>query len=494
MLGSLAGAAAQTVRPPALGSRQYRQIRSQKSTNMKKLIFTLFIAIMAGAVFGQEQTWQINASGGVSMPLGDYKNHIGRANDGPFGALAIDRYLGGEKIRWGLGADFRFLRHPMRTFDTLFFSNGYLATDYHSEPRFTHIGAALGPTAAFQAGPLDLELFLRGGALLQQFPSYTRSVWVQQGGGMVNVLDNHYTDNPDDRVLAFMNLGGIRLSYPSTVRVSIGVQADYLRTLGSKSGEAPSRFHVVHHGQFDEPDPTMEIRMDMTGGPVNLGDHFSLEPQRYNTFVQALNLSAGIRYVFGGKKKREPRRITSDPYVKPAPAGFRKDILVVVKDEQTGLPLSGVKVDIRQGETVYTSITNVNGEAERIKNAEAGRYAVSGVKNGIHASELVIDQADFDVSGPVIYTELLPIVPRFTLVGVTVDATCREKLSGIGTILTHTESNFNARQQSDPEGKFVYQLDQNAEYNVVASHAGKFSQTETVTTKGLDRSQTLYVT
>ncbi|WP_208603036.1 hypothetical protein [Pedobacter steynii] len=40
---------------------------------------------------------------------------------------------------------------------------------------------------------------------------------------------------------------------------------------------------------------------------------------------------------------------------------------------------------------------------------------------------------------------------------------------------------------------FTYQLDQESEYTVVASEAGKFSQTERVSTKGLDRSKTLYV-
>src|SRR3546814_111345 len=84
--------------------------------------------------------------------------------------------------------------------------------------------------------------------------------------------------------------------------------------------------------------------------------------------------------------------------------------------------------------------------------------------------------------------------PRFTLVGVTVDAVSREKLAGIGTILTNTGTAANVRQQSDPEGKFIYQLDQNSGYHVVANQAGKFSQTEEVSTKGLNRSQTLYVT
>src|SRR5690606_15992237 len=62
------------------------------------------------------------------------------------------------------------------------------------------------------------------------------------------------------------------------------------------------------------------------------------------------------------------------------------------------------------------------------------------------------------------------------------------------TVLTNTGNNSNVTQLSDAEAKFVYQLEQQSDYSVVASHAGKFSQTEAVTTKGLDRSKTLYVT
>src|SRR5690606_2942767 len=128
----------------------------------------------------------------------------------------------------------------------------------------------------------------------------------------------------------------------------------YLRTVGKNFGSNDSRFHVAHHGYPNEPDETMEVKLGADGRPLNLSDYFSPEPQHYNTFVQALNLSAGIRYEFGGKKKKpQPRPVTIDPYVKPAPSGFRKYILIEVKDEQTGHPLSGVKVDIRQGETVY---------------------------------------------------------------------------------------------------------------------------------------------
>src|SRR3546814_16193434 len=112
------------------------------------------------------------------MPLGTYKNYIGRANDGPFAALSVDRYLNDAYVRWGIGVDLRFLRHSLRPFDTLFFTHGYMSTDYHNEHRVTHMGAALAQTAAFKAGTVALELFLRGGIVLKQFPPFTRSVVV----------------------------------------------------------------------------------------------------------------------------------------------------------------------------------------------------------------------------------------------------------------------------------------------------------------------------
>src|SRR5690606_11341544 len=49
-------------------------------------------------------------------------------------------------------------------------------------------------------------------------------------------------------------------------------------------------------------------------------------------------------------------------------------------------------------------------------------------------------------------------------------------------------------QTSDAEGKFIYQLDAQSDFTVVANQQGRYSQTEIVSTKGLDRSQTLYVT
>lgn len=60
--------------------------------------------------------------------------------------------------------------------------------------------------------------------------------------------------------------------------------------------------------------------------------------------------------------------------------------------------------------------------------------------------------------------------------------------------MTNADSRENMSQISDAEGKFIYQLNPQSDFTVVANQQGRFSQTEMVSTKGLDRSKTLYVT
>src|SRR5690606_6441371 len=102
--------------------------------------------------------------------------------------------------------------------------------------------------------------------------------------------------------------------------------------------------------------------------------------------------------------------------------------------------------------------------------------------------------AAFEGAGTVIYRELVHDDPRFTLVGETVECDTDTKMGGINTTLTNESNAGNISQVSDATGKFIYQLEARTAYNVVANQAGKFSQTERVTTVGLDRNKTLYVT
>jgi outer membrane protein OmpA-like peptidoglycan-associated protein len=466
---------------------------------MKKIIFIVFAVLLTGLTWAQTKQddsannrgrLQISAFGGFSMPMGNYKNEIGRAKNGYFGGLAIDQYFKGNK--WGIGIDARFLNHDIRKFDSVFFDNGYIATDYINHASFQHIGVSIGPTYKSKFGKLDLEAFLRGGVLFQGFPQYKQSIYINQAvGPALNMFDTYYTNNPKRITKALMGLGGLRLSYALNDNWGLFVQADYLRTFGKKLGSDSSEFHITKY-EVKQALTTSDVLIEKAGAITNINTYYEEIPTTQKTFIQAVNVGLGVKYTFGSKRKATPV-IPVTKTVAPvimAP----KDIMVVVKDKQTGQALSGVTVKISHNSIDHTSISNVDGQAERIKAAEKGVYLVTAVKNGIAAEPVTIGISDFDRSDNLIYKEIYHDDPRFTLIGETVKANDNSKLPGIGTVLTNTSNSKNMTQISDTEAKFVYQLEQQSDYNIVANQAGKFSQTESVTTKGLDRSKTLYVT
>lgn len=468
---------------------------------MKKILQStlvlLFVWLMGNhAAKSQEYApWQVGIFGGASPTLGTYHGDTARANIGYVGGLFADHYFRGGSF--GIGIDARLLQHPLWGGDSVIFRNGFLATTFNNAKRFRHLGLAVGPTYQFRAGKFAAELFAKGGVLFQQFPDYQQELVYEtadpRGGVVTQSLVVRKTANTSDRALAWMGVGGVRFNYEVARNLSVFVQGDYLSTFGTEFGGKPSEFFIeelpamqpLTEGHFVD-DPTL---------------FFGKEPQLRRTFTQALNVAAGIKYAFGGKRKAKmvptPGPEVAAAVAVPADTAQprkKKDLVVVVKDKQTGLALSGVKVVISGEEVEHVGTTNANGEAERLTAAVSGDYRVTGEKNGIATTVVHITPADFQGSGAVIYKELLHDDPRFTLVGETVECDTDSKLAGIKTILTHEGTNANLSQISDTEGKFIYQLEQQSSYNVVANQAGKYSQTERVTTVGLDRSKTLYVT
>ncbi|MBE9600647.1 OmpA family protein [Pedobacter sp. MC2016-24] len=466
---------------------------------MKRSILTLLAVLITAVTWAQKTNsrdslsggrLQILGFGGISMPLGKYRNDIGRAKDGFFGGIAIDQYFKGDK--WAIGIDARYLKHDIRKMDSVHFSNGYLASSYANAAAFKHLGVSIGPTYKANLGKIDLEAFVKGGVLFQEFPQYAQSIYITAGGGSaVKTMDTYYTSNPKNKAKAWMGLGGLRLNYGIDRNWGVFLQADYLRTFGKSFGKDSSEFHISGYVVKKAISATdvMVVKGDQIS---NYTDFYQEAPIRQKTFVQAVNVAVGVKYTFGARNKSAPvmpvTKTVAPPLAQP------KDIQVVVKDKQTGLALSGVTVKISRNGADNTSISNADGMADRVKSAEKGNYVITALKNGIAADPIAVTSEDFERTGNLILKEIYHDDPRFTLIGETVSANDGTKLTGIATVLTNTGNSSNMSQISDGEAKFVYQLDQQSSYHVVASQAGKFSQTEGVSTKGLDRSKTLYVT
>ncbi len=462
---------------------------------LRVILAMLFVwLIWNHATKAQERNpWQVGLFGGASAALGTYHGDTAQASLGYVGGLFADHYFRGGNV--GIGLDARVLQHPLWGGDSVFFQNGYFATTYHTPKRFRHVALGIGPTYRFQTGRFGLELFAKGGILFQRFPEHVRELVYETrdatGGFTTQSVVVRQTANASNGVLAWMGVGGLRFNYAFAPRWSVFVQGDYLTALGTRFGGKPSEFF-------------MEERVPIQ--PITEGTHmqdpyvfFEDKPTLKRTYTQAAHATVGVKYAFG--RRREARPAAAKPVeaveaVVAAKPGqpTSKDVVVVVKDKQTGLALSGVKVMVVGDGMEHIATTDANGQAERLTAVQPGTYRITGDKNGIAATAVSLSPSDFERSGNVIYKELLHDDPRFTLVGQTVECESDVPLAGINTTLTNESSNGNMSQVSDAEGKFIYQLDQQRSYHVVANQAGKYSQTERISTVGLDRSQTLYVT
>lgn len=463
---------------------------------MKKIILTLISAIFVSFSLAQIPTnppilssqgqLQFSAFAGFSAPIKDYRNDIGRAKNGYFYGLAADQFFNGNQ--WGLGLDLRYMKHQSRKFESLSFANGHLSTNYVNEPAFKHVGISIGPTYKASMRKIELEVFLKTGVLFQQFPEYVQSVYVNAPAGPpVRMFDDYYTNNEKNKTKAWMAVGGFRVSYLLNDRIGLFLQTDYLSSFGQRFGGDSSRFHVMNYKPIKPISPN-DVMIVKNGVITNINQFYESRPCPCETNVKALNIAAGIKITVGAKRKKLPLI----PVV-VVPVAIPKDIQVVVKDKQTGLVLSGVKVKVSGNGKDYISNSNSKGEAERVKSAIKSGYLITAEKNGISAEPVGIKPTDFETDALVIYKEIFLNDIRFTLIGETIRSNDNSKLPGINTALTNTFSNESVERVSDKAAMFTYQLDQESEYTVVASEAGKFSQTERVSTKGLDRSKTLYV-
>jgi len=458
---------------------------------MKRFLLALMllsITILAIAQQKEKGDLQIGIQGGASLPISTYKS-IGETKIGYYSGFFVDKYFSGNKF--GLGVDVRYIYNRINLQDTFHFENGYLSTDYIHKSRFQDYLFTFGPSYKYAVDRFHVEAYIRGGLMMQYFPEYIRSVTYEErdpaGGSLIHTQDIMSTVNDaSNRANSWAGIGGLRFNYILNKHFALFGHVDYVQTFGEKFGSKSSRFAIE---RVEETNPIGE-----TTNVKSVWDHYGDVRETKQTPHKTIQAGIGVKYIFGSKKSptvKEDNRPKYDDEVKKIAL---KDLQIVVKDKQTNLALSGVTVSIEGADINDKSVTDASGQASKISSIKPGQYQIVGEKNGIKTPILTLTEADFQTSSTVIFKEIYHDDPRFTLIGETFDCATAQNLAGINTVLTHTGSKVNANQTSDAEGKFIYQLDAQSDFTVVANQQGKYSQTEIVSTKGLDRSQTLYVT
>lgn len=465
-------------------------ILNLKNKIMKKILLALMlfgITFLAIAQQGENGYLQIGVQGGASLPLRSYKQ-IGEATTGFYAGLFMDKYFSGNKF--GLGIDARYIHNGISTQDSFYFVNGNLSTQYLNKTRFQDYLFTLGPTYKIKKNKFHVEAYVRGGIMLQSFPEYVRTLTYSDTRGTYDYVIKRTKNDSTNKANSWAGLGGLRFNYVLGSSFTLFAHVDYVQSFGSRFGKKPSRFSVEQSVETALPIEVSTVVKDYL-------NHYEEQPIIKTTLHHSLQAGVGIKYVFERTKVvNTPLASVEKPKydeVVKSKSG-NKDLQIMVRDKQTNLALSGVIVSIEGPDGPEISTTDANGLAAKLSDVKSGDYKVIGEKNGIKTPLLTLTEADFNSNGTVVFKEIFHDDPRFTLIGETFDCNLERNISNITTVLTNSDNRNNSSQISDAEGKFIYQLETHSDFTVVANQQGQYSQTEFVSTKGLDRSQTLYVT
>ncbi|TDG37638.1 hypothetical protein EZJ43_00650 [Pedobacter changchengzhani] len=427
---------------------------------------------------------QISIRGGYDVAQKhDFSNFASKNLKGFNAGASFDKYW-----NWlGAGIDVDFLQNqkPEYTaandFTTYMTAQPYiLGTDYNIQAnatKLTRIFAGIGPDFKYQTvdNKWTAELNLRGGvtrtdgSMLEYSTKAVRPIlnpFLSRGGDAVNASTVTGNSNPEnegvfyhkgyDKEYILTAKAQARISYTITDNLSANVAAYYMYYQGSKA---------LYNTQ------------DYTGSTPPV--YATIKPTFGLSALSSLGASAGISYrIFGNQTHVKKQK------------GYNT-LTVFVKDELTNQPLHDVDVMVTNaGGNNLTAKTDINGQAifQKIKAAD---YVVKGTLHDIATNTQTVNINSSNQKADV---TLIHNDPRFTVVGTAINLGTKTPEGGVSTTLKDlSRSTVKMATSQNSTGKFSYQLEQNTDYELVGKKANYISNIERVSTKGLTRSQTLYV-
>lgn len=237
--------------------------------------------------------------------------------------------------------------------------------------------------------------------------------------------------------------------------------------------------------------------------PATFGFHINLKNEAF-IFVDAsyrfalgsannnsLIYSIGVGTSLVREKKVKQLAVTPPPIVEPKPV--TKTIGIWVKDEATGVPLPNVEVTLSSSQGKQFS-GKTDGEGKfRFTNIIKDSYGVKGVLHDVTTHSKHLEASMFDNNEPTISLILIHNDPRFTLVGKAVKKKGGEPVSNVDVSVNNATRNSLEIVKSKVDGYFEAQLEAQSDFSISGKKAGFISNIEEMSTKGLNRSETLYV-
>jgi len=413
------------------------------------------------------------------------------------------------KTKWGFygGANLDFYFHPNFGFgvDIDYFSNKLNftvpqnITDYVSLNPTTQLVqsnlknqslffAGIGPSfKVFTNKHWDIDVNLRGGLSRLDMGSmrYTITGVRVDLNRVLDTLLNYDYSKPMN---AFGLKAGLFVNYWFNSWIGVTLGADFIHTFKSAKKLDDNPDYVY---QYKNPD--YYLKANGTLDPYTYFDQNTptYHPTKLN--INHVSVSAGLVFRFV-KPEPKPMPVIPKPVVVVKPEPKPKDILVLVKDSLTNIPMPGVVVNLKDksGEVVDSKPTGTDGKVT-FTGVKPGDYTVSGTLDNLKTNKASIAKDDFFTDKDIIYRELLLNNLNFVLQGTTQECSKNKVLADVEVELTNKSTGIVTKVKSGADGVFKFDLAQNTDYSIVGTREGYYSGIQDITTKGLNRSQTIYV-
>lgn len=437
---------------------------------------------------------QISVRGGLDLATKkNFTNYVKMPLKGFDAGLSYDKYWSW----YGLGVDVDYLQNQKPVYNDAGLFNHILVqsggawvngVDYTTSTRGTKLTRGfigVGPSLKYQSknSKFVAELNLRGGVTLTNGSALEYSTFAVSSKPWLNTFltrsgnatgglqswGTFYHDGYTNDVLATAK-AQVRLNYYVKPKIGINLGAHYMHYWGSDA-----KYNNLDWAAF----PTgglfsywntnfTSIPLPAIPGPKNLG----------LSSLSSMGITAGVSYRIGS---------TSSNNSKAA----KNNLTVNVKDELTGLPLSDAEITIVNGSgKTYTATTNATGLANFTK-IEDGSYTVSGLLHDIATTQQNVTLNNTNKNAT---TTLLHNDPRFTVQGKAINLATNKPEGEVSVSLNNqSKGSVKMGTTQNGSGQFSFQIDANSDYQLVGKKASYISNIEKISTKGLTRSQTLYV-
>ena len=191
--------------------------------------------------------------------------------------------------------------------------------------------------------------------------------------------------------------------------------------------------------------------------------------------VHSVGVFAGITFRFSGKD-------SSPNY----------GLSVIARDKETGIILPDTFVELyKNGKRAYFARTNSQGVAF-FKNIKPENYEIKGSLYNIDLISSKADKSEF-VKNSMLKKEISTEAETFFVTGQVNICNSKDPLRYIPVVIKNNETEVYSEIKTNIDGKFYFKADKNSTYNIYGKKGNYFSQTETVSSKNVDRSNTLFL-